>query len=51
LEVQAIQAAKTAQWSSAISLNQLILEQAPDDTGALNRLGVAHAQLFQNKRW
>ncbi len=42
---QAINAAKSQNWSVAVDLNQQLLEQNPADLGALNRLGIAFAQL------
>jgi tetratricopeptide (TPR) repeat protein len=45
LEAQAITAAKTQNWDQAISANQQILEQDPQNVNALMRLGVAQVQL------
>ncbi len=45
LEAQAISAAKKNDWTQAITLNQEILAQNPQDIGALNRSGFAHLQL------
>lgn len=45
LRQQAIEAAKNREWQEAISVNNQILELNATDTGALNRLGVAHMQL------
>jgi len=42
---QAIQAAKIGDWQAAIDHNQQFLTQYPDDTSALNRLGIAYAQI------
>lgn len=42
---QAIQAAKAGDWQAAVDKNQQILNQYPEDTNALNRLGVAYIQL------
>lgn len=49
LEQQAIQAAKNQDWQSAITYNTQIVEMNPEDVGALIRLGVAYAQLGDNK--
>lgn len=45
LRQQAIEAAKNREWSQAVSVNSQILENNPEDTNALNRLGVAYIQL------
>jgi tetratricopeptide (TPR) repeat protein len=45
----AINAAKNGDWQAAIQYNQNLLSQKPEDTGALNRLGVAFLQLNQAK--
>jgi tetratricopeptide (TPR) repeat protein len=45
LEQQAIQAAKTQDWPSAIDYNTQIIEMNPEDVGGLIRLGVAYAQV------
>jgi tetratricopeptide (TPR) repeat protein len=45
LELQAVQAAKTQNWQAAIEANSAILDQSPQDIGALIRTGVAYAQL------
>lgn len=45
LQAQSIQAAKDKDWALAVFCNQQILEISPDDTSALNRLGMAHLQL------
>jgi hypothetical protein len=42
---QAIQAAKTGDWQAAVDHNQQLLNQYPDDTNALNRLGIAYVQI------
>ena len=44
LRNQAIQAAKVRDWQSAIDINLQLLEQNQNDTGALNRLGLAYLQ-------
>ncbi len=49
LEHQAIQAAKNQDWPSAIAYNGQIVEVNPEDSGALIRLGVAHAQVGNTK--
>jgi tetratricopeptide (TPR) repeat protein len=41
LKQEAINAAKNADWSSAITLNQEILALTPQDVEAMNRLGLA----------
>lgn len=46
---QAIAAAKDQNWQVAIDLNKQLLEQNPADLGALNRLGIAYAQLGDMK--
>lgn len=45
LRQQAIEAAKNREWSDAVTINSQILENNPEDTNALNRLGVAYTQL------
>lgn len=42
---QAIAAAKNGDWDRAVQVNAQILESNPQDTQALNRLGVAYLQL------
>jgi len=42
---QAIAAAKTQDWSAAVTHNQTLLELNEGDVGALNRMGVAYTQL------
>ena len=41
LKTQAIQTALTGDWQQAISLNQLILQEEPEDIDTLNRLAFA----------
>ena len=41
----AIQAAKAGDWQAAVEKNQQILNFYPEDTNALNRIGVAYIQL------
>lgn len=41
LKSQAIQTALVGDWPNAISLNELILKEYPDDINTLNRLGFA----------
>lgn len=41
LKNQAIQTALTGDWQEAINLNQLILEESPEDIDTLNRLAFA----------
>ncbi len=43
----AITAALTARWNDAISANQEILSTNPNDTSALNRLGIAYLKTKQ----
>jgi len=50
LETQAISAAKKGDWEQAISLNASILQERPDDVGALNRTGFAYLQSGQTDR-
>ena len=50
LKQLAITAAKTSDWSKAIDANTTILERTPQDTAALNRLGVAWIQLKSHKK-
>jgi tetratricopeptide (TPR) repeat protein len=45
LKNQAIQTALQGDWNSAISLNQQILQEEPENIDALNRLAFAHATL------
>ncbi|MBP7768722.1 tetratricopeptide repeat protein [Candidatus Woesebacteria bacterium] len=47
LQVLAISSAKSGDWQKAVEINTEILSQTPDDTQALNRLGLAHIQLGQ----
>lgn len=47
---QAINAAKDSNWPMAIECNQAILDQNPNDVGALNRMAVAHLQLKDVKK-
>ncbi len=49
LQAQAVVAAKNQAWGKAVKLNQEILKNNPDDTAALNRLGVALIQLKKNQ--
>lgn len=44
LKQQAVESAKKQDWQQAVDLNQEILKLDPDDTGTLNRLGVAFVQ-------
>lgn len=50
LRLQAINAAKNANWDEAIHTNLQILEETPQDINALNRLGLAHLQLGESKK-
>lgn len=45
LKAQAIQTALMGDWNNAVSINQLLLEENPNDIDTLNRLGFAHASL------
>lgn len=44
LTSSAVKAALNNEWENAISLNQQIIEQCPNDLGALNRLAFAYIQ-------
>ena len=46
---KAIALALNSQWAEAVSANQSILEEHPDDVEACNRLGKALAELGRNK--
>ncbi len=50
LKKTAIEAAKVADWSQAVAANQAIVESAPHDLEALNRLGLAQLKLGQIKQ-
>ncbi|MEO8581844.1 MAG: tetratricopeptide repeat protein [Patescibacteria group bacterium] len=45
LQKKSIDFAKTGDWESAAKTNQDIIEQSPQDVGALNRLGFCYIQL------
>jgi hypothetical protein len=45
LKTQAIQTALTGNWANAITLNNSILEETPEDIDTLNRLAFAHSSL------
>ena len=45
LEISAINAAKKSDWSTAISINQEILDESPNNVAAFNRLGFAYLQM------
>lgn len=45
LKTQAIQTALMGDWSSAVTLNQMLLEDNPNDIDTLNRLAFAYASL------
>lgn len=49
LKTQAIQTALIGDWSTAITLNEEILVENPDDIDTLNRLGFAYASLGSTK--
>jgi tetratricopeptide (TPR) repeat protein len=50
LETQAVAAAKNQDWTQAIDVNRVILEEHPNDLGALNRLGLAYLQSGEKKK-
>lgn len=45
LQKKSIDSAKKGEWETAVQINQEILEQSPQDIGALNRLGFCYIQL------
>ncbi len=45
LKTQAIQTALQGDWNAAVTLNQMLLEEDPNDIDALNRLAFAKASL------
>lgn len=45
LKTQAIQTALTGDWNTAVSINQSILEEFPEDIDTLNRLAFAYASI------
>jgi hypothetical protein len=49
LKSQAIQTALEGDWATAISLNQQILQEEPDDIDTLNRLGFAYLSTGMSK--
>ncbi|MBW7955890.1 tetratricopeptide repeat protein [Patescibacteria group bacterium] len=49
LEEQAIQAAKTQNWETAVTVNQQLIEENEEDIQAYIRLGVAQVQLGKVK--
>lgn len=49
LKTQAIQTALTGDWNTAVTLNQSILEEFPDDIDTLNRLAYAYASIGNTK--
>lgn len=49
LKSQAIQTALVGDWNTAISINQSILQEVPDDIDTLNRLAFAHLSLGNSK--
>lgn len=49
LRAKAIAAAKTGDWADAAAINQEIININTSDLSALNRLGMAHMQLHENK--
>lgn len=50
LKKAAIEAVKAADWSQALMINQQIIELAPRDLEALNRLGLAQLKLGHSKK-
>ena len=50
LQTQAVAAAKKGDWKNALAFNQEILENHPDNIGALNRAGFACMQLHEDKQ-
>lgn len=50
LQQEAINAAKNADWSQAITLNQEIIAQNPNDLEAMNRLGLAFLKSNQPEK-
>ena len=50
LKIAAIKDAKNGNWESAVTHNLQIVEIDPDNTNALNRLGVAYIQLDKLKK-
>lgn len=50
LTPQAIDAALSSDWDKAVDLNSKILEETPDNTDCLNRLGKAYLELGDNKK-
>ncbi len=49
LKTQAIQTALTGDWENAITLNQSLLADDPDDIDTLNRLAFAYASVGNTK--
>jgi tetratricopeptide (TPR) repeat protein len=49
LKSQAIHTALTGDWNSAVSLNQTILQDFPDDIDTLNRLAFAYTSIGNSK--
>jgi hypothetical protein len=45
LKIQAVQTALQGDWKAAIVLNEMLLEENPDDIDALNRLAFAKASV------
>lgn len=50
LQQEAIRAAVNKNWNEAISTNEKILEQIPDDIPTLNRIGIAYSMIGENKK-
>jgi tetratricopeptide (TPR) repeat protein len=48
LQKKSIEFAKKGDWESAVEANKEILQQSPQDVGALNRLGFCYIQLNRN---
>jgi tetratricopeptide (TPR) repeat protein len=49
LKTQAVQTALQGDWQAAVILNQMLLEEDPQDIDALNRLAFAKASLGESK--
>lgn len=50
LKTQAIQTALTGDWNTAVTLNETILEEFPDDIDTINRLAFAYASIGNIKQ-
>ncbi len=49
LKIQAVQTALQGDWKAAIVLNEMLLEENPEDIDALNRLAFAKASIGESK--